>query len=258
MVIASARTVLVLLSGLACSSAALADVTLTLNTRVAGINGNETISIAGERLRLDTEQENERSTMLYDGQSHVLTILDDQERAFLEFTDESAAADARVRAEQQQQADARLEEELAKLPAEERQALEASLRQNVATEAAPAPRRVEHTKQKLTVAGLPCEVVNVYIEQAKDQVHCVTGREALGLSETEFRTLEALLVALERMAGQNDGVSANLGGFPIRTQEYSDGEEMLTELRSIKRENVAAERMRVPEGYRKQEPLPLE
>ncbi len=243
------------LLGIACAGPAGADVTLQLATHSGGMQGSETIYIAGDSLRIDTAQDGERSSMLFDAKTQTLTMLDDQEKAYLAFTREAAAQLAQALEQQQKAAQAQLDEQLKTVPAEERQALEATLKAEAGLGA--PKRRVERTQRKLNINGYACEVVEVWLADEKEQSHCVSPREALGLSETEFHTFEALLVALERMAGDDGGPARELGGVPVRSEESTEGEELVTELKKIERAPIAAERFKIPDGYRKQDPLPL-
>lgn len=248
--------VLLALCAVAGPTGAIADTTLTLTLKDDGDGGTETIAIAGSRLRFETVQDGERATVLYDGKRRVLTLLDEEEKVYVEFPETSAADVERARADQQRATDARLAEELAKLPAAERSELEASLRGNAATEAVQVPHRIEQTGQHHTVAGLSCTVVNVWVDDEKQEVHCIAGREALGLGEEEYATLTGALVALERMAGQDGSLAAGYGGFPVRSEEFSEGGTLVTELRSLSRAAVPADRLRVPAEYRRQDPPP--
>ena len=234
---------------------ARADVTLLLNTRSAGIDGTETIFVAGERLRLETRQGDEHSAMIFDAASDTLTMLDDEERVYLDFNRESAEQLDRVRDQQVAALQKQFEAQLAALPAEERAALERSLHADARPGS--AQRRVERQGQTRTVAGFGCQVIEVYVEDDREQTHCVSGRETLGLSEAEYGTLMRMLAALERMAGQDADATLDLGGFPVQTLEFAEGDEILTQLKSIQRGPVALDRFRVPAGYRRQEPLPI-
>ncbi|HMV38940.1 MAG TPA: DUF4412 domain-containing protein [Plasticicumulans sp.] len=255
----NARLAAVLI-GLCASTGTLpapADVTLTYALHDDGDGGSQIIAIAGSRLRFETVQEGERAIVLYDGRRHVLTMLDAEQKAYVEFGESSAAELERASAERQRASDARLGEELAKLPPEERAALEASLRGNVATEAVRVPRRIEQTGQHRSVAGIGCGIVNVWVDDEKQEAHCVASREALGLSEEEFATLTGALSALEQSSGQDGSVAAALGGVPIHSTERGEEDsELVTELRSVSRAAVPAERLRVPPDYQQQEAPP--
>lgn len=236
---------------------AAADVTLNYVLRDDGEGGTETIAIAAGRLRMETVQEGERAVVLYDVKRHVLTLLDAEQKAYVEFGESSAAELERASVERQRASDARLGEELGKLPPGERAALEQSLRANAAAEAVQVPRRIEHTGVRRTVSGIACQTVNVWVDDEKQEVHCVAGREALGLNEEDYATLTGALGALEQMSGQDGSVATQLGGVPIHTADRGEEDaELVTELRSVSRATVPSERLSVPPDYTKQDPPP--
>ena len=238
-------------------SPAGADTILELVTQSEGKTDPQTIYLAGDRLRMDVSEGLEKNSMLFDAKTNTLTMLDHQEKAYVEITEEDALKLHKGMQDMQQQMKARMQEQMKDMSAEERKAMEQMMSQLGEGMLSEKPqRRIEATEQRQSVSGFDCDIVNLYKDGQKEQQWCITSPEALGMTTSEYQTFAALMAMLDKLAGDEAGTLTQIGGLPVRTVNYEEGEQQeVTALNNVRQEGVAAELFKVPAGYTRQDPF---
>ena len=242
--------------GLLAGPAALADITLVFDGRTGEDAFTQTQYITQDRVRMDVEGGGDNSVMLFDPKTKTLTVLDAEQKVYMEITEQAAA---QMRSSMQAMHDemmASMEEEMKNLSEQEREAVKqmmaeagASMKDNK------LPLRIEKTGQKQTVKEFPCELVNVYRGGQKVQELCVASPAELGLTQDEFQAVRSLLTAFQQMAPDEDSALLAVDNIPVRVKDFEDDAATVIELKKVAKETLSADLFAIPAGYSKEDPL---
>lgn len=222
--------------------------------------------IEGRRLKMNAPRGPGResaSTVLFDGEAAVMTVLDDARRTYFRVDRE------RVRSigSQVGQAMQQVQQQLASLPPEQRAMVEKMMKSRMpaglgpAAEAAPRAE-ARPTGETAVRAGQPCRRVEVFRGGEKIREHWVTDGDRLGLTRDQLGVFEDMsrfardiaeaVGAGSAMANPMDALE-DLGGFPVVTVDYRDGAPVReTTVRSVTPRDVPPEELAVPPGYTEQ------
>lgn len=229
-----------LLIPLIAAAPALADIELKYSD-------DTTILVRDDRVRLgDTE-----SYMLFEKGKETFLIVDNNEKTYMEIT-ENFMSDLTS------SMNAQLEQMLSELPPEQREMYRESMEAMM-----PSPSRknevqmsVRATGEKDEVAGFSCrEAVVSYggTNAAFDQSLCVADPDDLGMSDDDLAMMTAAMKSISGIVGYDEESSfmdlEELGGVPVRSA--SDDVGIDSELVSVSNDSIDAERFEVPDGYRK-------
>jgi hypothetical protein len=182
----------------------------------------------------------------------VLIILDHTNKVYIEADRQLLEKQRQAKASVQEQRLAQIMEQHAQdLSEEQRKAL----RENISKMLGNLAPRVDKTQETLKISGIDCQIVKIYIGENLRQQWCVTGWQALGLSEADYRMFEELMILLEGVIGSElkaSDVFAQIEGLPIRTVQYQqDVQWYVSELRQITGSGVDSDLFRIPKSYKK-------
>jgi hypothetical protein len=201
---------------------------------------------------MDVNENNIRSSILFDSKNDVLIILDHTNKVYIEADRQLLEKQRQAKASVQEQRLAQIMEQHAQdLSEEQRKAL----RENISKMLGNLAPRVDKTQETLKISGIDCQIVKIYIGENLRQQWCVTGWQALGLSEADYRMFEELMILLEGVIGSElkaSDVFAQIEGLPIRTVQYQqDVQWYVSELRQITGSGVDSDLFRIPKSYKK-------
>ncbi len=234
-----------------------ADATLTYTTQ-GGQQGDQTIAIAGDKLRLSVNEGEGEEVLLYNATTDLLTVLDGKAHTYMEMDQQTAADMNNTIQGMQEQIMAQLQAQMATMSPEERQAMEQMMGQmmgQMGSPAQPPERRIQATDRSETVNGIHCQVFELYEDDIKQQELCMAGREALGLDEAEYHTARGLLSLMEQMGGGGQSL-AGLDGLPVRIVDFDGENQRISELSGVNLNPALDPALfQVPEGYVQQDPF---
>ena len=121
-----------------------------------------------------------------------------------------------------------VEEQLANLPKEQREAMMKSMPGLGKSEAKPEPVELDWTGEKREVAGYPCRIALVKKAGAAEGESCIANPGDLGMSKADFEALASMFETMQEYSAGVSGESAmpdmrKIGGFPIATNDPNGG-----------------------------------
>ncbi len=242
--------------GLLAGAAAVADITLVFDGRAGEDTFTQTQYITQDRVRMDVEGGGDNSVMLFDPKTKTLTVLDAEQKVYMEITEQAATQMRSSMQAMHEEMRANMEEEMKELSEQEREAIKQMMAEaGGSVKDNRPPLRIEKTGQKQTVREFPCELINVYRGDQKVQELCVTSPTELGLTQDEFQAVRSLLAAFQQMAPDEDSALLAVENIPVRVKDYEDGEETVIELKKVVKETLNADLFAIPAGYSKEDPL---
>jgi hypothetical protein len=223
-----------------------------------------TISVANpDRVAIEFEdpQTSGPAHVIFRGDREVLWVVDDEKKEYMEIDREAAEElGGTVKSALSQ-----MEEQLAKLPPEQRKMVEEMMRDNPAMAgqvgaAAPA-REARKTDETRTIHGFPCTRWDLYVGEAKEAELWVTPYGEVGLEKSDFAAFtsmaeffQGLLEAVGDIPGAGELARQNpmdtislIDGFPVLAHHLRGGEvESEMEYESVKKGEVPASVFEVP------------
>jgi len=238
-------------------ASAVADITLVFDGRAGEDTFTQTQYIAQDRVRMDIEGGGDNSVMLFNPKTKTLTVLDAEQKVYMEITEQAATQMRSSMQAMHEQMMANMEEEMKELSEQEREAIKQMMAEAGGSmkDTKPPPLRIEKTGQKQTVREFGCELINVYRGDQKVQELCVTSPTELGLTQDEFQAVRSLLAAFQQMAPNEDSAFLAVENIPVRVKDYEGDEETVIELKKVAKETLSADLFAIPAGYNKEDPL---
>lgn len=228
-------------------SSAQADTTLTY----AGPDGQYKVYLSADAIRIDGD---DRQWQLYHADDPAIISVDPEHRTLTRL-DERAAANIRQRMDSLR---ARVESRLEQLPPAKRKAARAAMSARIpGLNKADQEVGLDRTGHQDTVAGVPCDIVQlVRGGQPADQM-CVASRDALSVSTDSFDTLKSMFKQLQGMLKGTglEGIGLpyqNLTGMPIRFVDSVSQEPR--SLVSVAHTHIPDSRFDIPKNYVEQRP----
>jgi hypothetical protein len=229
--------------------AAYADAQLTMLDR--SDRADSTYRIKDGKVRVESADAGDVS-MLYDAATHEFTVLDHGEKRYMHVDAQTAAA-AGAAASDAMKA---VEEHLAALPPEQREALQKMMPKLGGAQAAVPVIKAEPTGQNDTVNGTACDLVQVTMDGKALGEACIAAK-GIGLSEGDQQTMRTMFDDMSRMASSVLGSGARsgqqfaaLGGVPLRWREAETGRVTTTRIdASTKLDSTL---FAIPAGYAEQ------
>ncbi|GAB4121073.1 MAG: hypothetical protein Tsb0027_17000 [Wenzhouxiangellaceae bacterium] len=254
------RSGLLMLAAVCCSSASLADTTLTFSSE--GDSLPQTIAIGSGKLRIDSAGES--SWMLYDLSQNAMYMVDDAEQQYYRIDQSQIEQLGQTLGDLTSQ----LDSALANLPPEQRAAAKAMMKDMMPAnkDKSDAPMiDVRATGKSDKVADIACSVHETWVaDQRKNEV-CVADSDALNLSREDERTMQGMADLMQELVDEvqksvgdllpeniaGDGLAQLMAnGMPVRVHDYENGSS--AELSAVSHDDIAASRLSVPEGYQAQ------
>ena len=241
---------LIVLFALCLSTAALADLTLVNDAVAGGKARTVTLSAKGSKAYFELKEVDGPSrTMLRDAEAKKLYIIDHVKKVVLVVTEE----DSKQVEEKQAALRAQLQAQLAKMPAEQRARMEATMLPPTDGKPPVFSYEKKNTPSR-KIAGYACQDYAIKRDGRLSGDGCFTSWKDLGLSAEEFKN--TMLKAMPNIPGNPMGQAAfeateNAPGYPVwRTHLNAEGQVTTqTTLKSIAKSAVAAENFELPKDY---------
>jgi hypothetical protein len=218
------------------------------------------ILVKGPYARMDIVNEGSGGAgfMLFNAMDRSLYIVDDTRGTYIPFNE--AVIDAQMRA-MNQMID-QMREEVQRLPPEARAEMETQL--GLGLRSGPMAVQVRATQRQQTLGGLRCQEMEILVDGRTQSLACVAEAGELGVSGSDFDTVNALmgrLFELSRRALDAGGPLAQamgshvmppLDGIPLEVRDSLDG--VTTRLVGVSTDPISPDFFRVPSSYREQNP----
>ncbi len=217
------------------------------------------VQIEKNRMRTETEAINgQKQVIVFDGPKQVLTTIYPDRKVYSELT----------KAEADRMGGGRItlsptvQEQMAKMPPEQRALMEKMLRGRGAASVAP-PAKMEYRRAGSDKVGKwTCDKYEGFQNSVKKMDICTVDPKALGVSMAELDITRQMAAFFGKMAPQGSGSTFEAGtvetvgfaGVPVRTIGYgSKGEAVYSsEISEVSRRNFPDSSYGVPEGFQKQ------
>ncbi len=210
-----------------------------------------------ERTRMRTELSSGaagKQVMVFDGAKQVLDMINLDKKTYIEMT----KADVERLASQAQGAMARMQEQVAKMPPEQRKQMEALMK---GRGMAATPAKTEYKKVGSGQVGKwACDKYEGYQNGQKISELCTVDPRILGLTMTDFAVAEQAAAFFKSAVPQGTNQFFGIGkiedqgfsGFPVRSVFTFAGQQTTTELSEVSRQTFADALFAVPAGFTKQ------
>lgn len=238
------------------SPLALADLSMVSEVTSNGKSRVVTLSARGQRGLFEVkEADGPARVMLRDGEAKKLYLIDHDKKAVVVVTEE----DSKAQEERQAAFKAQLEQQLSKLPPEQRARLEQGL---LAQSAPPKQKAVPFTYEKKggaarKVGTFTCEDYVIKREGAVRGEACFATWKSVGLNAQDFKktiaeaTPKPTFGGLSMQGSPDAEAEAAAPGFPV-WRKFVDEQGAVTAettVKSVSKAALAADKFEVPKGY---------
>jgi hypothetical protein len=219
-----------------------------------GAQSASTISIDGPSMRIDGLG---ASAIVFDAAGKRQIVINEADKSYLVITAEDVRRSRLRMAEARAQSEARLKS----MPPEQRKKFEAMVGKKIPFGPMGAGKvKFERMNAKKTVAGFPCEMYRVLVDDTPRSEECVAAWGANLVQKSDLAGLRPFFEELAKaggMGGDQDFLTQmqKAPGFPVARVPLLDGGVRGEEerLESVKRGAVPAERFAIPTGYSRKE-----
>lgn len=228
---------------------AMADAHLMMSDN--GEEATSSISVSGKMVAFG---EDGRAAMIYNAGTEEFTMLNHDQKGYV-VVDKAAMKEVRGEMDAMMK---QMEEQLASLPPEQREAMMAMMPKDVMDRMkpkdAPAKAEVSFTGKTDKVAGYKCKIADISgLAGGATQV-CVAKPKALGISSADVKAMDRAFQSMQKAMGQF-GQSApfpsisELGGVPVRS---TDADGSVTTLTGVSTDKIDGTVFEIPAGYTRQ------
>jgi hypothetical protein len=227
----------------------LADAELTMLDKSDRVDA--TYRVKDGHVRMESGDEGNVS-LLYDAATHGITVLDHDDKRYMHLDAQTAAAASEAASDAMRQ----LEERLANLPPDQREAVRKLVPKVEGMSAKVPDVQAERTGETDTVNDTACDLVQVTMDGRPVGEACIASR-GIALSDADQQTLRTMFDDMSRMASSVLGRGAStgrqfaaLGGVPLRWREADTGRVTTTLIDSSAKIDAAI--FEIPAGYAEQ------
>jgi len=228
-------------------------------TTSGGTTATHQIQIDPHRMRAETTSAaGERQAIVFDGTTHVMTIINYDKKTYREMTQ----ADVDRLSGQMSDAMAKMQEQMKNLPPEQRARIEAMMagRGGMTGAAGGAAEKTEYKKTGSDRVGQwACDKYEGSRGGQKIAELCTVAPQTLGFTAADFAVTRDLQAFFSKLVPQNAdslfriGSAADQGfdGIPVRRVTFGPGAST-SELVDASRQNIPDSTFAVPEGFQKE------
>ena len=246
------------------SGGAMAGTVITLDQSISGEpNQQQTIALTADKLKMTTPD----NQMIYRGDQNKVWMIRPEDKAYVELTPESMGQ----MKSQMDQAMARMQQQMAAMPPEQRKRVEAMMAsRGMGPSAGAAPPQIHYEKagDAKKIGGSSCPPYHVTLSGGGPASEfCMASLSDLGLTRDDLKSFTNFGKFMSQMGGVGaqrspmahldlDSVKQQIGfdGFPVQTTFAPDGKHTIqTTLVSIKHEDPPAATFDLPAGYKRED-----
>lgn len=195
------------------------------------------------------------SSIIYPGSGTTMTVLEHENRRYMIIDEEFVDSVS----EQMEAAMAEVQSQLAMLPPEQRERMQAMLKQRMpGARPEVAAREFRSSGRSEEVSGFTCTSGELFKDGEKELEICVSSPGKLGMSKKDYKSLLAAFSAMSSLVGKFSPGAGELfdlevvGGVPIRSNNFALDKE--SRLVWANFEKVDAKRLAVPDDYEQRDP----
>ena len=213
-------------------------------------------------MKMSTSDENE---MIFNAAAKNMTIISHNDKSYIVMDQNTGSA---IKTEMEKA----MEQALAQVPPEQRAMVENMMKQRMASMGAPQVPEVETSQTEMrktsrseTVNGYDCTFYEAYNGDQKEGELCVASWSELDASDNIQNSFKSMSEFMEGFLDQFKQFAPNqmdnnpftymkeIGGFPVLSTQYSDGEPTYqSTLSSITEQDIEDSAFQPPEGYKLQ------
>ena len=253
------RVTLTCLATLLVGKAALAaqGVVIVEKTTVNGVAETHQIQMTPQRMRADVTGPNGPTTVVFDGTTQVLYMINAERKTYSELT----KAEAEQMGSQLSSAMAQMQEALKGMPPEQRAQMEAMMKGRGLSGLTAGAARTSYRKGGTQRVGRwTCDVYEVQSNDQRTGELCTVNPQALNLSAADFAVsrqmadfMRAMLPQVADTLFQVGGTDpAGFAGVPVRRVATVLGRETITEMTDATRQDIPDSLFVVPAGFTKE------
>lgn len=212
-----------------------------------------TLSIDKDRVRMESSNA-PGNVFLFRGDKKLFWIVNAGEKSYSEMTQKDIEALAGT----MDAAMKKMQEQLAKLPPEQREMMEKMMKENMPQMSGGSAKATYKKTGSGKVGSWACDKYETWVDGKKKSEGCYVEPQLLGFSEADFAGLKEMAKPFEKIAKDlqamfpKDGVEGAPKGAPVKTTLYDNGQATAeTSIKSVKKENLAANSFEVPAGFAK-------
>lgn len=211
-----------------------------------------TVSIDKDKVRMESSN-NPGNSFIYRADKGVFWMVDANQKSYSEMT----RKDMEGLANTMDAAMKQMQEQLAKLPPEQRKMMEDMMKQNMPGAGSQAKLSYKKTGSG-KVGSWACEKYESYQDGQKKAEMCVVDPTLLGFSAEDFKALKDLAKPFEKLAKDmqamlpQDGVEGAPKGAPVKSTIFENGKAKAeTLIKQVKKDGVSPALFEVPKGFAK-------
>lgn len=214
----------------------------------------QTLKVSGDLLR--TDREGEEAYTIFRGDRQVLWHVEPEKKSYMEMTREDLAA----LGEKMSEAMKKMEQQLAKMPPQQRKMMEKMMADRMPQKKKSAKLVIAKTGRKKKISGYNCVEYKVKQDDRKKAELWVTDLAETPLSRKDFGVFEDMAAFVNEMLknmpmdvspAQGFGYE-QIDGLPIRSLHYADGKLVSETLcTGIRKKDIPGSSFTVPAAYRK-------
>lgn len=218
-----------------------------------GTSVRSEVLVEAQRIRTEvSDPAGRRQVIIFDAARDVLLIVDEASRRYTEL----GRADAERMGVAMQGAMAMMQEQLAKMPPEQRKMMEEKMGGMLAALSGPADTPVYKRVGTATVGRWTCDRYEGYVGGNRAGEVCTVAPEVLGLKLEDFQVLTKMAgfvrALLPQMADRFVGfgsADAGFDGLPVRAVSTANGTTTTMELTEVRRDTFDDALFVVPADY---------
>ncbi len=213
-----------------------------------------------DMLRIDSNGQQDNSSMIYDVQANVFYMIDHDEKSYTRI-DKASMKKLVVILKNSKQ---RMKEQLASMPKEQQAMMSGMMGGMYSKDKPKSIYKLVKTSKSDKVLGIDCQQVDSFKNGKKHSELCIASLDDLPNGNEMFKAFAGMTKMLsdfmkEMPMADEDSINANatfkqLNGFPIIDKETKNGRvTSISKLFSVKEVKLDASKFEVPQGYRKED-----
>jgi len=222
------------------------------------------IYVKQQKIHLATQGGDTNAYSLFDAAEQKLYHISHPEKAYMAIDEKIMDKQMQIMQQQMQHMMEQMQSQMQSMPPERQQQMQqmmAEIKQGKMPGMASIDKQVVNSGKKHSIAGLPCEMTEIYIDGHKVEEQCLVNTADLPVSADDRKTIDAMQIVMNKIAekaasmgGQTD-MTSGLQGLPILTRAYNPQGKIVREIQLSNMSTTAVDpvKMVIPAGYTSQQ-----